>query len=258
MFLIGFKPDWEVTIYKNLIWIILPLFPVILYVSIKWVREYFIIEKHYLLYASIGMVLSPFIGILMIEVFHDKGSADIIHTLKNGYLLGLSFISTGLVIVGRQKYLDRIANYNFKSKIITTIALDLEGTLISNAISQFVRPGLNDFLSFCHFYFKRVVVYTAVDERIFRQIARQLVLEKAAPEWFEFIPHYKLPGEFKDVTIIPGAELKKTLLIDDLERYVHPDQKSQWIKIEPFESPYSLNDKELERVQTILKTYLQD
>lgn len=31
----------------------------------------------------------------------------------------------------------------------TTLALDLEGTLISNAVSQISRPGLYSFLEYC-------------------------------------------------------------------------------------------------------------
>ena len=143
-----------------------------------------------------------------------------------------------------------------KSQKISTLALDLEGTLISNAVSQFVRPGLFQFLEFCYNNFSRVVIYTAVDELIFRQVARQLVSEKEAPEWFEFIEHFKPTGEFKDLSVIPDSEPEKIFLIDDLERYVHPDQKNRWIKILPFESPYSSDERELERLTFILKSYL--
>jgi len=41
---------------------------------------------------------------------------------------------------------------------IETLALDLEGTLILNAASPFPRPGLNDFLEFCHLRFSSIVV----------------------------------------------------------------------------------------------------
>jgi hypothetical protein len=55
-----------------------------------------------------------------------------------------------------------------------TIALDLEGTLISNAVSQFPRPGLFTFLEYCHQNFDRVVIFTAVNEVRFRSISRTL------------------------------------------------------------------------------------
>jgi NLI interacting factor-like phosphatase len=52
-----------------------------------------------------------------------------------------------------------------------TIALDLEGTLIYNAVSQFSRPGLFTFLEYCHQNFNRLVIFTAVDEVRFRSLA---------------------------------------------------------------------------------------
>ena len=44
------------------------------------------------------------------------------------------------------------------------IALDLEGTLISNAVSQFPRPGLYSFLEYCQENFSRIVIFTAVKD----------------------------------------------------------------------------------------------
>jgi hypothetical protein len=58
---------------------------------------------------------------------------------------------------------------NEKQKQLT-IALDLEGTLISNAVSQFPRPGLFTFLEYCHKSFDRLVIFTAVNEVRFRSI----------------------------------------------------------------------------------------
>jgi hypothetical protein len=59
-----------------------------------------------------------------------------------------------------------------------TNALDLEGTLISNAVSQFPRPGLFIFLEYCHQNFvgvasrfeTRLVIFTAVNEVRFRYV----------------------------------------------------------------------------------------
>ena len=55
-----------------------------------------------------------------------------------------------------------------------TIALDVEGTLISNSVSQFPRSGLFTFLEYCHQNFDRLVIFTAVNEVRFRLIARTL------------------------------------------------------------------------------------
>jgi NLI interacting factor-like phosphatase len=63
-----------------------------------------------------------------------------------------------------------------------TIALDLEGTLISNAVSQFPRPGLFTFLEYCHRNFNRLVVFTAVNEVRFRSIARTLAENRDVPD----------------------------------------------------------------------------
>jgi hypothetical protein len=65
-----------------------------------------------------------------------------------------------------------------------TIALDLEGTLISNAVSQFPRPGLFVFLEYCHQNFNRLVIFTAVNEVRFRSIARTLAENRDVPDWF--------------------------------------------------------------------------
>ena len=44
------------------------------------------------------------------------------------------------------------------------LALDLERTLIDSAITGRPRPGLADFLAFCDDYFRRVVIFTTVNE----------------------------------------------------------------------------------------------
>jgi len=57
----------------------------------------------------------------------------------------------------------------------TILALDLEGTLISNAVSQIPRPGLYQFLEVAHELFEHLVIYTTVPEAAFRRISRLLV-----------------------------------------------------------------------------------
>jgi trehalose-6-phosphatase len=46
----------------------------------------------------------------------------------------------------------------------TILALDLEGTLISNAISQIPRPGLVRFLNDMQSQFDRLVMFTTVSD----------------------------------------------------------------------------------------------
>ena len=75
--------------------------------------------------------------------------------------------------------------------MIEVIALDLEGTLISNAMSQIPRPGLKTFLELCYTITKRVVMFTAVSEEVFRAIAKRLVKEDYAPAWFAEMEYVK-------------------------------------------------------------------
>ena len=133
------------------------------------------------------------------------------------------------------------------------LALDLEGTLISNAVSQFPRPGLFDFLAFCRSAFERVVVFTAVPEERLRRIAATLVGEGKAPAWFAGVEYIAWSGPFKDLSFIPDASVEKCLLVDDSEGYVHPEQEEQWVRVRPFASPYSEEDRDLERVMEVLR-----
>ena len=138
-------------------------------------------------------------------------------------------------------------------KNIEVLALDLEGTLISNAMSQISRPGLYEFLEFCGHAFPRVVAYTSVSEDRFRRISRTLVDAWAAPEWFSDVEYIVWDGKTKDLRRIPGADPARTAIVDDYGPYIHPAQRERWVKIWPFEAPYSDNDRELSRVRLILE-----
>ena len=138
-------------------------------------------------------------------------------------------------------------------KDVEVLALDLEGTLISNAMSQFARPGLRDFLEFCGQAFPRLVIYTFISEDRFRQIARMLVNEGSAPGWFDALEYIDWDGKIKDLRRIPGADPERTVLVDDYEPYIHPQQRRQWVAIRPFAAPYPEEDRELLRIRTILE-----
>lgn len=125
------------------------------------------------------------------------------------------------------------------------IALDLEGTLISNAISQYPRPHLYQFLEGCHSLAPRLVMYTTVSESRFREIAALLVSEGVAPSWFSTMEYIAWTGREKDLAFIPGADINKTVLVDDVEAYVADGQLTQWIPIAQFASPYPDTDTEL-------------
>ncbi|MFH1009783.1 MAG: NIF family HAD-type phosphatase [bacterium] len=125
------------------------------------------------------------------------------------------------------------------------IALDLEGTLISNAISVFPRPGLYEFLEFCRRHFERVVVMTAVSEHRFRQVAALLASEGSVPEWFRDIDYVVWEGPYKDLRCIPNFRVEEILLVDDIPSFVHPDQADSYLPIQSWEAPYLQEDQQL-------------
>ena len=131
------------------------------------------------------------------------------------------------------------------------IALDLEGTLISNAVSQIPRPGLWPFLDGCRSLTDRVVIFTAVSEDRFRAIAERLVDDGLAPPWFSEIEYVRWSGRYKDLAPIVSDQSCIVVLVDDLADYVHPDQRQQWIPIAPFDP--SRPDAELAGVLTELQ-----
>lgn len=137
-------------------------------------------------------------------------------------------------------------------QVPTVLALDLEGTLISTAVSQFPRPGLYGFLEQCHVWFERIVLFTSVTEDRVREIGKTLVDEGAAPAWFQHLEYVRWKGSTKDLTFISDCDLSEALLVDDLVAYVHPTQLAQWVKIEPFEPPFSGSDTGLDKVLTEL------
>jgi len=122
------------------------------------------------------------------------------------------------------------------------LALDLEGTLISNAVSQIPRPGLYEFLSRCKELFPRVVIFTTVNETKFREIAALMVTEGTAPKWFADVEYVHWHGNTKNLQFVSESKIEEILLIDDFEQYVHQGQESQWIQIEQFDYPYPETD----------------
>lgn len=132
------------------------------------------------------------------------------------------------------------------------IALDLEGTLISNAVSRIPRDGLSSFLEGCR-ELGRVVVFTSVPESLFRSIAAELADRGEVPTWFEALEYVRWSGQHKRVGLIPGADNDLALLVDDMPVVVHPDDQAAWIRCEPFEPPYH-PDRGLDAVLTQLRT----
>ena len=131
---------------------------------------------------------------------------------------------------------------------LKVLALDLEGTLISYAVSQIARPGLFDFLEDCRKLFPRIVIFTSVNEERFRSIATLLITEGYAPNWFAEIEYISWSGETKNLIFVDGALPEEILLVDDYEKYIHPGQESQWIKAPEFDYTYSDDDLGLREI----------
>lgn len=136
---------------------------------------------------------------------------------------------------------------------MNVIALDLEGTLISNAMSQIPRPWLGEFLEACKSICPRVVIFTTVNEPLFRNIARVLVEENVVPHWFCEIEYVNWVGPTKNLEFISSSNPKEVVLVDDFHIYIHPGQESSWIEIKQFEYPYQESELELQRVFEVLK-----
>jgi hypothetical protein len=108
---------------------------------------------------------------------------------------------------------------------------------------------------------------TCLEERVFRKVAHILCTEGTAPKWFENLEWinwniYYFAGQeilYKDLRFVNGFDSKfinedisDIYIIDDMGKYIDPDQKSQWIPIESFSRPYR-RDREFKRLMDYFK-----
>lgn len=124
------------------------------------------------------------------------------------------------------------------------LALDLEGTLISNAVSQIPRPGLRDFLDYVRVSFNEVVLFTTVPRDNALRITSLLAEEGHAPSWFAEARYVEWKGSTKDLRFV-SPRLGQALLLDDHNPYVRPDQLQFWVEAPLFASPYPADDRGL-------------
>lgn len=127
----------------------------------------------------------------------------------------------------------------------TILAMDLEGTLISNAVSQIPRPGLFAFLEAMRIEFSQLVLFTTVPESRVREICRLLVAEGVAPRWFGQLRYVSWYGPTKDLRFVT-SHAGEALLLDDHAPYVHPGQECWWVEVPLFGSPYADDDTGLD------------
>jgi hypothetical protein len=140
-----------------------------------------------------------------------------------------------------------------------TLALDLEGVLITNAMSQFPRPGLMRFLCECEELFgkENICIFTTVDETRFRSIAERLVSDENAPKWFATIRYIDWVGEHKDLRFVDD-DINNVIIVDDYPPYIKQTQKHRLLEIKQYMPPYShempdTQDRELEAIIDKLK-----
>jgi hypothetical protein len=134
------------------------------------------------------------------------------------------------------------------------LALDLERTLISDALSARPRPGLFDFLTFCQSRFDRVALFTTVEQADAQEILAELARRGDVPsEWLSRLEYVEWTGEYKDLHFVSNSLPEDVLLVDDDPGWVRPDQRDQLIAIAPWDGG---DDDELLRIQTILERRL--
>lgn len=121
------------------------------------------------------------------------------------------------------------------------LCLDLEGTLISNAISQIPRPGLYSFLEeVCQLC--DLMIYTSVNRERVDIIRNLLIGEENAPDWFKYLPVIR-PRK----TLKPKSACRRddAFLLDDQPSVVAPGEEDWLIQIPEFSPPYSEEDRAL-------------
>jgi hypothetical protein len=144
-----------------------------------------------------------------------------------------------------------------------TLALDLEGVLITNAISQFPRPGLMSFKE-CEKLFghENICIFTTVNEKRFRDIAKRLVSDKLAPEWFSGIRYIEWVGEHKDLRFVDD-DINNVIILDDYPPYIKQTQKHRLIQVNQYLEPYThampdMSDREFEILIEKLKVFISN
>lgn len=133
-------------------------------------------------------------------------------------------------------------------------ALDLERTLIADALTAEPRPGLLLFLTYCHQRFDRVVLYTTVEEAAAREVLHDLERSGHLPPGFlDRLEYVDWHGEYKDLAFIPGTGPDDVILVDDDPGWIRPDQRGQWVPVAAWDGG---PDDELVRVRAELERRL--
>ena len=115
---------------------------------------------------------------------------------------------------------------------IRVLALDLERTLIDDALSGRPRPGLCSFLAYCDERSERVAIYTTVEEADAREVVADLLRSGHMPTaLYDRLEFVAWSGEHKDLAFVADAAPNEVVLVDDDEGWIRADQSEQWIAI---------------------------
>ena len=132
-----------------------------------------------------------------------------------------------------------------------TLALDIEGTLISHASTMIPRPGLRAFLEFCGGKFNRIVFLSFVDEERGRVILNHMADEGHMPEWVRTAEYFHARGGkpgAKDLRQL-GVEPDQALLVDDQPQVLPREQLHRLVQVPEFKVPFPANDQALDEAQ---------
>lgn len=132
------------------------------------------------------------------------------------------------------------------------LCFDLEGTLLSNAVSQIPRPSLYPFreraIALCD-----LMIYTSVSEQRVFAIQKLLVPENSAPIWFEALNVIRPAGTLKPKSACGHDD---AFLLDDQVSVIAPGEEDWSIQIPEFLPPYSDEDKALSEALPRLRKLL--
>lgn len=143
---------------------------------------------------------------------------------------------------------------------LKVLALDLERTLISDAMNREPRPGLFAFLQWCMENFERVALFTSVSRPTVESVLAELWQSHQIPTAFLDRWEYIIwQGKYKDLPFVPGATLEEVILVevilvDDDLGWAASGQEEQALAIAEYD-PYLVHgdDTELERIRQVLQ-----
>jgi len=141
-----------------------------------------------------------------------------------------------------------------------TLALDIEGTLLSQVSKKVPRPGLYQFLEFCHGQFERVVFLSFVDEERGRAVLNSMADSGHMPDWVRTAEYFQAiggrPGA-KDLRQL-GVDPEQAVLVDDQPQVLPREQLHRLVQVPEFKEPFDEDDRVLKDVRSRLQSLLEE